>query len=145
MKFLRQFAAAVVVVAVVALIGLTWSRLAPSLPGEGPTGQALVVRGQMVRLPPGVKGLPGGKLPPGAKLPRVRTPGSRLNTGSGIPSLFLGDLLKPINLVVLRNNAFLEALVIAAVVIVDVGYRRLRPGQAREDKPAPVPGLTDIY
>jgi hypothetical protein len=41
--------------------------------------------------------------------------------------------------VVTRNSAFLAAVVIAAVVIVDVGYRRLRRGR-REDKPAPLMG-----
>jgi hypothetical protein len=34
-----------------------------------------------------------------------------------------------VNLVVLRNNALLEGTVIGAVVIADVGYRRVR--QAR--------------
>jgi hypothetical protein len=119
-KFLRQLAAVVVVVAVVVLIGLAWSHLAPSLPGEGRAGQSFVVRGQVVNgRPP-----PGGKPPSGAtpKLPGGATPGIVRNTsGSGIPSLLLGDLLKPANLVVLRNNAVLEVVVIAAVV-----YRRLR-------------------
>jgi hypothetical protein len=120
-KFLRQFGAVVMVVVVVVLIGLAWSRLAPSLPGEGPAGHAFVVRGQVVKGPPH-----GGQLPPGAKPPPAGARGTRQNNGSGIPSLLLGDLLKPVNLVVLRNNVFLEALVIAAVVAVDVGYRRLR-------------------
>jgi len=120
-KFLRQFGAVVMVVAVVVLIGLAWSRLAPSLPGEGPAGHAFVVRGQVVKRPPH-----GVQLPPGAKPPPAGARGIRQNNGSGIPSLLLGDLLKPVNLVVLRNNAFLEAVVIAAVVVVDVGYRRLR-------------------
>ena len=40
MKFLRQFAAVVGVVAVVVLLGLAWNRFAPSLPGEGPAGEA---------------------------------------------------------------------------------------------------------
>jgi hypothetical protein len=112
-KFVRQFAAVVMVVAVVVLIGLAWSRLAPSLPGEGQAGHTFVVRGQVAgRLSP------GPRLPPGAK-----PPGGRIG---GTPRLFLGDLLEPVNLVVLRNNAFLEAAVIAAVVIVDASYRRLR-------------------
>jgi hypothetical protein len=120
-KLVRQSGAVVVVVAVVVLIGLAWSRLAPSLPGEGPAGPAFVVRGQAVKgLPPGVE------LPPGAKPPPAAARGIRRNDGSGIPSLLLGDLLQPANLVVLRNNAFLEAAVIAAVVIADAGYRRLR-------------------
>jgi hypothetical protein len=96
---------------------------------------------------PGVKLSPGGKLPPGAKLPRVRTPGIIRNNGSGIPSALLGDLLKPVNLVVLRNNAFLEAVVIAAVVIIDAGYRRLRRARRARTSLAPAPALpifTDI-
>jgi hypothetical protein len=130
-KFVRQSGAVVVVVAVVVLIGLAWSRLAPSLPGEGPAGHAFVVRGQVVRgLPPGVE------LRPGAKPPPAGARGIRGNEGSGIPSLLLGDLLQPANLVVLRNNAFLEAAVIAAVVIVDAGYRRLRRARrARTSQP----------
>ena len=121
MKFVRQFGAVVMVVAVVVLIGLAWSRLAPTLPGEGPAGHTFAVRGQVVkRLPPGVE------LPPGAKPPPAGAREIRRTNGPGIPSLLLGDLLKPVNLVVLRNNAFLEAVVIAAVVIVDAGYRRLR-------------------
>jgi len=44
------------------------------------------------------------------------------NDGSGIPSLLLGDLLKPVNLAKLWENALLEA----SVIILDVGYRRIR-------------------
>ena len=126
--FLRQFAAAAAVVAVVVLGGLAWSRFAPSLPGEGPAavGPGLVVRGHIVR-----RVLPSGKLAPGArplprgKAPRAGVPGVRQND-SGVPGLLLGDLLEPVNLAVLRHTAFLEAVVIAAVVIADAGYRRLR-------------------
>jgi hypothetical protein len=130
-KFVRQSGAVVVVVAVVVLIGLAWSRLAPALPGEGPASHGLVVRGQLV------KGLPpGAALPPGAKPPPGGARGIRQNDGSGIPSLLPGDLLQPVNLVVLRNNAFLEAAVIAAVVIVDAEYRRLRRARrARTSQP----------
>ena len=49
---------------------------------------------------------------------------------------FLGDLLKPVSLVVLRNAALLEAAVIAAVVLADAGLPEAAPGQAREN-PAP--------
>jgi hypothetical protein len=130
-KFARQAGAVVVVVAVVVLIGLAWSRLVPSLPGEGPAGHTFVVSGQVVKgLPPGVE------RPPGAKPPPAGVREFRRNDGSGIPSLLPGDLLQPANLVVLRNNAFLEAAVIAAVVIVDAGYRRLRRARrARTSQP----------
>jgi len=128
-KFLRQFAAVAAVVAVVVLGGLAWNHFAPSLPGEGPAagGRALVVRGHIVKgvrpsgkLRPGVRVLPGGKPPPGV------TAVTRGNIRSGIPGLMLGDLLEPVNLAVLRQTAFLEAAVIAAVVILDMGYCRLR-------------------
>ncbi len=109
--------------------GLAWNRLHPSLPGEGlaASGPALVVRGHIVKgvlssgkLRPGVRVLPGGKLPPGV------VADIRGNGRSGIPGPMLGGLLEPVNLVVLRHTAFLEAAVIAAVVILDMGYRRLR-------------------
>jgi hypothetical protein len=128
-KFLRQFSAAAAVVAVVVLGGLAWNRLHPSLPGEGPAvgGRALVVRGHIVKgvlssgkLRPGVRVLPGGKLPPGV---RVDTRG---NGRPAISGLMLGGLLEPVNLAVLWQTAYLEAAVIAAVVLLEMGYRRLR-------------------
>jgi hypothetical protein len=131
-KFLRQLAAVVTVVAAVVLIGLAWSHLAPSLPGENPAGPATAVRSHFKVLPP------GARLPPGTGLP----PGARLNNGSGIPSMLPGDLLKPVNLIVLRNNALLEAVVIAAVVLADAGYRRLRRARRAKTGP-PRPGVTD--
>jgi hypothetical protein len=56
------------------------------------------------------------------------TPGVELNSGgpSGVPPIQLGDLLEPVNLAVLWNTAWIEAAVIAAVVIVDAGRRKLR-------------------
>jgi hypothetical protein len=82
---------------------------------------------------------PRWRLTAGQKSFQKASPGVReirLNNGSGIPSLLPGDLLKPVNLVVLRNNAFLEAVVIAAVVIVDAGHRRLRRARrARASQP----------
>ncbi len=132
MKFLRQLAAVVAVVAAVVLIGLAWSHLAPSLPGENPAGPAAAVGSDLRVLPPGARLSPGKRLPAGA----------RLNIGSGIPGMFPGDLLEPANLIVLRNNALLEAVVIAAVVLADAGYRRLR--RARRAKTGlPGPGVTD--
>ena len=108
------------------LIGLAWNHLAPSLPGEGLAHHAFAVRGHAVKgLRPAVRLLPGGKPPHGARLLPAGA-GTRYNDGSGGPGLFLGDLLRPVNLAVLRNSALLEAAVIAAVVILDAGYRRLR-------------------
>ena len=127
MRFLRQFAAAVAVVAVVVLIGLAWNRFAPALPGEGPAGHASAVRGQMIRiLPPGSKPPSGGRTVAGAKPPPGAFGVMRNNSGSGMPGLLLGDLLEPANLAVLWHSALLEAAVITAVVIVNASYRRLR-------------------
>ena len=109
MRFLRQLAAAAAVVTVVVVAGLAWSHLAPTLPGEGQAGHAFAVRGHIVK-----------NVPPGGR------PGIMSNSGSGIPGLLPGDLLKPVNLVVLRATVFLEAVVIAAVVIADASYRRVR-------------------
>lgn len=127
MTFLRQFGAVAAVVTIVVLGGLAWNHFAPTLPGEGPAGHVFAVRGHVV------KGRPLGKLAAGGKLPGAVTPLSagavgnlRSNDGSGIPGLMLGDLLEPVNLAVLRNTVFLEAAVIAAVVLADAGYRRLR-------------------
>lgn len=118
MKFLRQFAAVVAVVTVVVLLGLAWNRFAPSLPGEGPTGEALAVPGKVVNAQP------QGVL--------------RINSG-GTPGLDLGDLLQPENLAVLRYTAELEAAIIAAVVVVNASYRSLRRyRRARASAPPPV-------
>jgi hypothetical protein len=122
-KFLRHLAAAAAVVGVVVLIGLAWNRLRPSLPGEGPGGRALFVRGQVVKgLPPGRAVPVGVKLPAGAK----PVPSLHINDAGGIPGLQLGDLLKAADLVVLRNTALIEVAVIAAVMIVDAGLRKRR-------------------
>jgi hypothetical protein len=121
-KFLRHLAAVAAVVAVVVLIGLAWDHLGPgSLPGEGPGGVAVAVRGQLVKgLRPGMK----VRLAPGLR----PVPGLHLNGpgNSGIPGIELGDLLEPGNLAVLRSTAFIEAAVIAGVVLVDASYRKWR-------------------
>jgi hypothetical protein len=124
-KFLRQFAAVVAVVAVVVLLGLAWNRFAPSLPGEGPTGEAFAVRGNVANV----------KAPPGAR------DVLRINSG-GTPGLDIGDLLQPENLAVLRYTAELETAVIAAVVIVNASYRSLRRYR-RAKTGMPPPGDTD--
>jgi hypothetical protein len=123
-KFLRQFAAVVAVVAVVVLLGLAWNRFAPSLPGEGPTGEAFAVRGNVanVKAPPGARGV--------------------LRINSGGTGLDIGDLLQPENLAVLRYTAELETAVIAAVVIVNASYRSLRRYR-RAKTGMPPPGDTD--
>ncbi len=122
MRFLRQLAAVTAVVTVVVLIGLAWHHFAPgSFGGQGGPGPHRFVRGQAATA-----------VHRGVKV----TPGVELNGGglSGIPPIQLGDLLKPVNLAVLWNTAWIEAAVIAAVVIVDAGFRKRR-GARRGGKP----------
>ena len=114
-RFLRQLAAVTAVVAVVVLIGVAWHHFAPgSFGGQRGTGpHGFVVRGQ-----------PATAVHRGVKV----LPGVELNSGgtSGIPPIQLGDLLEPVNLAVVWNTAWIEAAVIAAVVIVDAGLRKRR-------------------
>ena len=131
MKFLRQFAAVVTVVAVVVLLGLAWNRFAPHLPGEGPGGEAVAVRGNMVKDPPhAVKLAPAGR------------PGVHINNGGAL-GLDLGDLLQPENLAVVRYTAELEAAIIAGVIIVNASYRSLRRSR-RAKASTPPPPDTDL-
>jgi len=134
-KFLRQFAAVVAVVAVVVLLGLAWNRFAPSLPGEGPGGEAVPVQGNVVKAAPhAVKLSPGGR--PGAH------GALRINNGGAL-GLDLGDLLQPENLAVLRYTAELEAAIAAAVVIVNASYRSMRRSR-RAKTGMPPPRDTDL-
>jgi hypothetical protein len=134
-KFLRQFAAVVAVVAVVVLLGLAWNRFAPSLPGEGPAGEAPAVRGSMV------KALPHAVKPSSGRGPGAGGVG-RINS-AGAPGLDLGDLLQPENLAVLRYTAELEAAIIGAVVIVNASYRSMRRYR-RAKTSMPPPGDTGV-
>jgi hypothetical protein len=132
-KFLRQFAAVVAVVAIVVLLGLAWNRFAPSLPGEGPGGEVAAVRGSVVKTPPrAIKLSPGGR-------PGVR----EVHNNGGAPGLDLGDLLQPENLAVVRYTAELEAAIIAAVVIVNASYRSVRRSR-RAKASMPPPPDTDL-
>ena len=114
MRFLRQLAAATAVVAVVVLIGVAWHHFAPdSFGGQGGPGPHRFIRGQAATA---------------VRRGVTVTPGLELNGGgtSGIPPIQLGDLLEPVSLAVLWNTAWIEAAVIAAVVIVDAGLRKRR-------------------
>jgi hypothetical protein len=107
------------------------------VPGHGatvaPSGRKLARDGKLTR---------DAKLAPGRARPLPAGPGGvvQFNGGPRVPGLLLGDLLQPVNLVVLRNTVLLEAAVIAAVVIVDASYRRLRRARrarTRQSRPAP--------
>ena len=121
-RFLRQLAAVTALVAVVVLIGLAWHQFAPgSFGGQGGLGPHRFIRSQAATA-----------VHRGVKVPA----GVELNGGgtSGVPSIQLGDLLQPVNLAVMWNTAWIEAAVIAAVVIVDAGlrkWRRARRGPSR--------------
>ena len=116
MRFLRQLAAAALVVAVVVAGGLAWGHIdAGPLPGGGPGGVAVFVRGQAVKeVPAGAR--PGRGHPP---------PGVRIGDGGG-ENLGLTSMFQAVNLPVLRDTVAIEAGVIAAVVIIETGHRRWR-------------------
>ena len=121
MRFLRHLAAAAAAVAVVVLLGLAWNRFASGTLAGGLHGT--FIRG----------------VPPGAKLPGHVVMGG---TGHGGPhgplvirngpmSLGLSSMLNPVNLPPLVHAVLIEAGLIAAVVVIDIGRRR--SGRARRD------------
>jgi hypothetical protein len=127
MRFLRHFAAVLAVVAVVVLAGVAWNHFWPgTLIGREATGGPRV----FARGVPGLhlKGPPPGRLPahPGHVAYLIGHGGHivRLNSGPGV-SAFYG-LLKIPNLEVLRHTAYIEAVVIAAVIVADAARRRIR-------------------
>ena len=85
-------------------------------------------------------------LPHAVKLSSGAGPGAhgvlRINSGGAL-GLDLGDLLQPENLAVLRYTAELEAVIIAAVVIVNASYRSLRRSR-RSKASVPPPRDTDL-
>jgi hypothetical protein len=109
-RFLRQLAAAALIVAVVVAGGLAWGHVdGGSLP-RGPRGALVFVRGQVA-----VRAT-GGKIPPRGL--RV------INTGP--MNLGLNSMFQTVNLPVLRDTMEIEAGVIAAVVVLEIGHRRWR-------------------
>jgi len=118
-RFLRQFAAVLAVVAVVVIAGIAWDHFGPaSLPGEGPAGNFQVTE----KLPPGVQVAAGVHHPP---------PGTRIDTPDDVIPVDVGDLLQPANLAVLRQTAVLEALIMAGVVILSIAARKVRRARRR--------------
>jgi hypothetical protein len=122
-RFLRQFAAVLAVVAVVVFTGIAWDHFGPaSLPGEGPAGNFQVVEGPALNPPKGVQVAPGVHHPP---------PGMRIDTPGDVIPVDVGDLLQPANLAVLRQTAVIEALIMAGVVILSMGARKVRRARRR--------------
>jgi hypothetical protein len=117
-RFLRHLVVACLVVAVVVVLGLAWNHFAASTlvgtvsgPGHGPVpGSGLAAgsaggRARVIR--------PGG--PHGPEVIRLGTFGLGLNS-----------MLQLVNWPYLRHTVVIEAAVMAAVVIIDVGRRRSR-------------------
>jgi hypothetical protein len=106
-RFLRHLIVACLVVAAVVVLGLAWNHFAAStLVGTVPgRPNAAIVR-------PAESG-PGG--PHGPKV---------INLGTF--DLGLNSMLEPVNWPYLRHTVVIEAAVMAAVVIIDVGRRRSR-------------------
>jgi hypothetical protein len=116
-KFLRHLAATALVVAVVVVLGLAWNHFAAStLVGSVPSPLQREINHSQ----------PRGRVP-------VPVPGVIRNGGL---NLGLTSMLDPVNLPVLRHTVVIEAGVIAAVVIIDVGRRRARRAR-RTGPPAP--------
>lgn len=135
MKFLRHLAAATAVVAVVVLAGVAWNHFWPSvLVNQMPHGPGILVHG--VRVGPGEHIAPGGRVGPGHGPVSIRPgqlpPGGRITLrGDGRVEISPGvsafyGLLRKVNLMVLEETAKVEALFIAAVVIIDIIRRRIR-------------------
>jgi hypothetical protein len=118
LKFLRHLAAACLVVAAVVAAGLAWGHFADTpLPGRGPGVKAVDVRGQAVEiLPPGAR--PGRGAPPrGVHL---------IRPGHDTENLGLDSMFQAVNLPVLRDTVEIEAGVIAAVMLLEIGHRQVR-------------------
>jgi hypothetical protein len=121
MKFIRQFAVATLVIAVVVALSVVVDHLASGaltgslghgplkhFPGKGPHAP-----GRVIVLPPG--GKLGGKIPPGVKV--IRAHGFDL----GLTSMF-----DSVNWPYLRHTVVIEVGVLAAAVILDVIRRKWR-------------------
>lgn len=120
MRFLRHLAAAALLVAAVALLGLAWNRFAAStLVGTVPSSPQKAVPGQRASRPP------PGKIAPGARI-RLRGPHGPGAIRAGPMNLGLSSMLDPVNLPDLRHTVVIEAGVVAAVVIIDAGRRKAR-------------------
>ena len=121
MKFIRQFAVATLVIAVVVALSVVVDHLASGaligsfrhgpltrFPGKGPRAP-----GRVIVLPPG--GKIGGKIPPGVKV--IHAHGFDL----GLTSMF-----DSVNWPYLRHTVVIEVGVLAAVVVLDVIRRKWR-------------------
>jgi len=104
-RFLRHLAVACLVVTVVVVLGLAWNHFAPSILIGTVQGRP---HGAVVR-PTGTGGPHGPKV---------------FNLGTF--DLGLNSMLQPVNWPYLRHTVVIEAAVMAAVVIIDVGRRRSR-------------------
>jgi hypothetical protein len=140
MKFIRQFAVATLVIAVVVALSVVVDHLASGAligsPGHGPLKRFPVkgrrARGGVIVLPPGgnIGGLRPGKIPPGVKV--IHAHGFDL----GLTSMF-----DSVNWPYLRHTVVIEVGVLAAVVVLDVIRRKWRRArrarQARQDSQLP--------
>jgi hypothetical protein len=139
MKFVRQFAVATLVIAVVVVLSVVVDHLASGalagrlkqFPVNGPHGH-----GGVIVLPPGGH-LGGRKIPPGVKV--FHAHGFDL----GLTSMF-----DSVNWPYLRHTVVIEVGVLAAVVVLDVirrKWRRARRGrQSRQDSQLPAKAGADL-
>lgn len=135
MRYLRRLGAVTLMVVVVTGIGLAWNHFAPStligqLPGAGQNFNvrgAVTHKGSVVVARPG----PGGHvrqvlvLPAGAPTPR-QVAGNPIIIHLRPMDLGLTSMFQRVNWPILEHAVVIEALVIAAVVIIDRIRRRVR-------------------
>jgi hypothetical protein len=112
-KFARQFAIVLLVVAAVVVLGVAWEHSSEANWISPPQDGTRVPSGQMAHAPP------PGKFPPGTT---VAAPGGGVfriarSTGAGFDPSDLGNLLRTVEI---------EAAVIAGVIVLNVAYRRQR-------------------
>jgi hypothetical protein len=120
-RFVRHLVVVCLVVAVVVILGLAWNHFAASsLVGsvQRPRQELVQGTGPAGGRPEGRVVLPGGSRPGG--------PGERGVVQVGTFDLGLSSMLQPVNWPYLRHTVFIEAAVMAAVVIIDVSRRRSR-------------------
>ena len=143
MKFLRHLGAATLVVAVVVGLGLAWNHFASAtLVGNlaGP-GRQLIAPGGAVRNGK-VEIAPLGRshgfrviaLPPGARPPPgLAKHGIVVVVHSGPMDLGLGSMFDPVNLPSVTRTVEIEAVAIAAVVLLSSTRRQLRRARRKRE------------
>jgi len=117
-RFLRHLGAAMLVVAAVVVLGLAWNHFASG------TLTGTLHRSGQLKLVPGAHGV--RRVPSGGALPRGIRIGGPSGGGTSGMNLGLNSMFQSVNLPYLKHTLEIEAALIAAVVLIDAGRRKLR-------------------